>query len=201
MQTRRTSAVLAVSAALILAGCSSNDDDKTAEPDLTSAPEASWSTTGGIAVPSSEDDGPSTDEPVAHGYAHTPQGAVLAAINGQTLLATADDGTWVAAANTVLTPGKGKDQWVQARALQTVDGTVRQAAEFVCFQVTDYSDDRAQVVLTLRWPDDKLTAQPTQLAWAGDDWRLVLPDQDNAVDAVEVESLDGCTEFSAETAD
>jgi hypothetical protein len=174
--------------------CGSDNTDEVAGPDLTSAPEATWSPMAGIAVPRAEQC-PEKTEPVEHGYARTPQCAVIAAITGQTLLATTGDAEWPRMANTILAPGPGKDQWVQARALVSVEGRVRNPATFAGFRFTDYSDDRAQVLLAVEWPDGTLTAQPTQLAWQTGDWKLVLPTQQTAVDAAEIDNLDGFTEF------
>lgn len=174
--------------------CGSDNTDEVAGPDLTSAPEATWSPMAGIAVPRAEQC-PEKTEPVEHGYARTPQCAVIAAITGQTLLATTGDAEWPRMANTILAPGPGKDQWVQARALLSVEGRVRNPATFAGFRFTDYSDDRAQVLLAVEWPDGTLTAQPTQLAWQTGDWKLVLPTQQTAVDAAEIDNLDDFTEF------
>jgi len=174
--------------------CGSDNTDEVAGPDLTSAPEATWSPMVGIAVPRAEQC-PEKTEPVEHGYARTPQCAVIAAITGQTLLATTGDAEWPRMANTILAPGPGKDQWVQARALVSVEGRVRNPATFAGFRFTDYSDDRAQVLLAVEWPDGTLTAQPTQLAWQTGDWKLVLPTQQTAVDAAEIDNLDDFTEF------
>jgi len=174
--------------------CGSDNTDEVAGPDLTSAPEATWSPMAGIAVPRAEQC-PEKTEPVEHGYARTPQCAVIAAITGQTLLATTGDAEWPRMANTILAPGLGKDQWVQARALVSVEGRVRNPATFAGFRFTDYSDDRAQVLLAVEWPDGTLTAQPTQLAWQTGDWKLVLPTQQTAVDAAEIDNLDDFTEF------
>ncbi|GLB65117.1 hypothetical protein OVA21_00395 [Dietzia sp. SL131] len=174
--------------------CGSDNTDEVAGPDLTSAPEATWSPMAGIAVPRAEQC-PEKTEPVEHGYARTPQCAVIAAITGQTLLATTGDAEWPRMANTILAPGPGKDQWIQARALVSVEGRVRNPATFAGFRFTDYSDDRAQVLLAVEWPDGTLTAQPTQLAWQTGDWKLVLPTQQTAVDAAEIDNLDDFTEF------
>ncbi|MEH6821875.1 hypothetical protein ACIQCV_15675 [Dietzia maris] len=187
---------LAAAALVVLTAtaCSADDTDEAAGPDLTTAPEATWSPMAGIAVPRAEQC-PEKTEPIEHGYARTPQCAVIAAITGQTLLATTGDAEWPQMANTILAPGPGKDQWVQARALVSVEGRVRNPATFAGFRFTDYSDERAQVLLAVEWPDGTLTAQPTQLAWQTGDWKLVLPTQQTAVDAAEMDNLDDFTVF------
>lgn len=201
MRSRKVVPAVAV-VVLAVAACGADDQAPASGgdggPDLASAPEATWSPIGGIAVPSAEGCPEKTD-PVDQGYAHTPQCAVIAAITGQTLLATTGDSDWPEMANTILAPGEGKDQWVQARALMSVEGRVPNPATFVGFRFSDYTADRAQVLLALEWPDGMLTAQPTQLAWQTGDWKLVLPTQQSAVDATEITTLDGFTEFSPET--
>lgn len=201
MRSRKLLAAAAV-VALTVTACGTDDEapaEGTTGPDLTSAPEASWSPMAGIPVPRGDDGGcPEKTDPVPHGYAHTPQCAVIAAMTGQTLLATTGDDAWPDMAQTVLAPGPGKDQWAQARSLMSVEGRVRDPATFAGFKFTDYTDDRAQVLLALEWPDGALTAQPTQLAWQSGDWNLVLPTQQNAVDATKISDLDGFTEFRPE---
>ncbi|WP_256821435.1 hypothetical protein [Dietzia sp. Die43] len=197
---RSRTLVAAAGLVMALTACSADDagtDGAESDPDLTAAPEATWSQMAGIAVPRA-DECPEETDPVEHGYAHTPQCAVIAAMTGQTLLATTGDNTWPQMASTILAPGPGKDQWAQARALMSVEGRVRNPAKFVGFQFTDYSQDRAQVLLAVEWPDGTLTAQPTQLAWQTGDWKLVLPTQQTAVDAVELDNLDDFTEFRAD---
>ena len=191
---------LVAAAALVVAGCGSDDsgsEEPSEGPDLTAAPDAVWVPMSGISVPKGTDGQcPEKTDPVVHGYAHSPQCAVIAAMTGQTLLATTGDDEWPAMANTILAPGAGKDQWVQARSLMSVSGQVRDPATFQGFKFTDYSGDQAQVLIAVKWPDGTLTAQPTQLAWQAGDWRLVLPTQETAVDAAEINSLDGFTEFA-----
>lgn len=193
MRSRKLLVAVAV-AAMTVSACGTDEPGPDEGPDLTSAPEATWSPMAGIAVPRA-DECPEKTDPVEHGYAHTPQCAVIAAMTGQTLLATTGDSDWPEMANTILAPGGGKDQWVQARALMSVEGRVRNPATFAGFQFTDYSDERAQVLIAVEWPDGTLTAQPTQLAWQTGDWKLVLPTQQTAVDATEIDNLDGFTEF------
>lgn len=194
MRTRRWFAAAGL-VALTATACGGDDAAGGEQgPDLITAPDATWAPMAGIPVPRAEECPEKTD-PVEHGYAHTPQCAVVAAMTGQTLLATTGDETWPDMANTILAPGPGKDQWAQARALMSVEGRVADPATFVGFRFTGYTDDRAQVLLAVQWPDGTLTAQPTQLAWQTGDWKLVLPTQQTAVDATEIDTLDDFTDF------
>ena len=203
--TRLSAAAAIVAATLGLAACGSDEPEQPTEAsdhptvDLEAAPEnASWSSVGGIGTPVDSNDGPEKTSPVPHGYSHTPQGAVQAAINGQVMLATADDQTWPDVASDMTSPGPGRDQWAQGRLLISVNGNVdkKDAAEFKGFKITDYNDDKAQVLLAADYPDVGLTVYPVQLVWQADDWKLVLPDQENAPDLHKLESLDGFTEYA-----
>lgn len=196
-------AAVTLLAAVTLAGCSSDparEDQATGQPewDVSAAPEVTWEPVAGIAAPMSDNDGPAHTDPVLHGYAPSPQGAVLAAINGQIQMATAHDTTWPQVSQYLLAPGDGRDQWAQARALMSVEGEVENPAEFVGFKVADFSDSDATVVLATEWPGGELTAYPVQLTRMNETWRLVLPTQDEAVDMETIETLDGFTRFSAE---
>lgn len=201
-----TSALLC--AALMLTGCSSDDETAPTEtteavaPDLTSAPaDAHWQPVSGITVPVKSADGPDSSDPVYHGYAHTPQGAVLAAINGQVAMAIADDTKWDEVSTTLLAPGQGRDQWAQGRALVSVaPGAVQtNPATFQGFKITEFSDDRTQVLLAADYPGVGLTVYPVQLIWQND-WKIVVPTLGAAPDLTRLGSLEGFTPFSADQA-
>lgn len=200
---RRLVAAVAVTLTLT-ASAACSDDEQAPEPavvDVASAPaDLTWRTVAGLEVPTSRDDGPARTSP-PQGYSHTPQGAALAAANGQAALATAPDSTWPDVVRTVTTPGPGRDQWAQARVLMSVSGAVDEtvASAFTGFKITDYSPEKAIVLLATRTPptsgqtEPLLTAYPVQLAWTGADWKVVLPIQDDEIDAAEIENLDGFT--------
>ena len=201
--TTLKAAAVALLTALTLTGCSSepaSDQEVTGQPkwDVSAAPAATWAPAAGIPAPMSYSDGPANTSPVPHGYAPSPQGAVLAAINGQIQMATANDTVWPQVSQYLLAPGEGRDQWAQARALLSVEGEVDDPAEFVGFRVVRFSDSDATVVLATEWPTGELTAYPVQLTRMSDTWRLVLPTQDQAVDMEPIEDLGGFTRFSAE---
>jgi hypothetical protein len=184
---------------IILAGCSHSGDNENPIPDLAAAPSAvTWQSVSGIQTPVDSTDGPASTDPVPHGWAHTPQGAVMAAFNAQVMMATANDQLWPQVSQYQLAAGPGRDQWAQGRALLSVSGSVADPAVFKAFRVVEYADEKAQVVLAAEYPDVGLTLYPVQLAWSGDDWKVVLPTVDAAPDLTPVTALDdGFTTFSA----
>lgn len=200
---RRTLAALAAGM-LLTASTACSNDEQAPEPEVVDVSSASadltWRTVAGLEVPTSHEDGPAQTSP-PQGYSHSPQGAALAAANGQVALATAPDSTWPEVVRTVTAPGAGRDQWAQARVLMSVSGAVdpADAATFTGFKITDYSPEKAIVLLATRTPaaegdsEPLVTAYPVQLAWTGADWKLVLPTQSDNVDAAEIESLNGFT--------
>lgn len=195
----------AAATVLVLAACGSSDDaapttPEVPAPDLTSAPvELTWREIAGVSVPTSRVDGPQAGTSVNRsGYSKTPQGAVLAAINGQTALAVADDRSWPQVVNTVTAPGAGRDEFAAARAAVTVSGSVPSASAptFVGFEITDYQGDPLSAAVSVAQTigtDDQLYAYPVALQWVGNDWRIVLPTSAENIDAVELDSLDGYT--------
>ncbi|MDO5511849.1 hypothetical protein [Corynebacterium sp.] len=202
----RRSAYTAMAVGLMLGSltaCSNDEQAVSESPDTSAAPaDLAWRNVAGLQVPTSSTDGPARTSP-PEGYTHTPQGAALAAANGQAALATAPDSNWPEVVRVVTAPGPGRDQWAQARALMSVSGAVDEsvASTFSGFKIADYSDEQAVVLLATTTPatvpaaEPLLTAYPVQLAWTGGDWKLVLPTQDDNIDAAEIDSLDGFTEW------
>lgn len=201
---RRVLAAMAVALLLTSGTACSTDEQGTDAPvavDTSSAPaDLTWRTVAGLKIPTSHQDGPARTTP-PQGYSHSPQGAALAAANGQAALATSPDTTWPEVVRTVTAPGPGRDEWAQARALMSVSGAVDPsvAASFVAFKITDYSPEHAIVLLATSTPpgpgedEPLLTAYPVQLAWTGADWKLVLPTQSDDIDATEIHTLEGFT--------
>lgn len=187
---------LAASLSIAAAGCSKQEEPQESMP----APaETTWQSVAGIFAPVESADGPFHDSPVLHGYARTPQGAAVAAINGQIAMATSDDDHWPQVSRMLLAPGEGRDQWAQGRSLVSIaPGTVQQhPATIEGFRVSDYSEDKATVVVAANYPGTGLAAYPVQVEWIADDWKIVVPTQDNAVDMTELDTLDGFVPFAA----
>ncbi|MEL4163103.1 hypothetical protein [Corynebacterium bovis] len=195
----------AVMAAGALSGCSSDGGNSNERGwDVTSAPSrVLWSSMAGVKVPSGRQ-GPAATGPVRHGYERSPQGAVLAAVNGQALLSLAPNDKTDAVSDYVLAPGRGRDQWRQARVLADVSGVVdpKAAPRFSAFKITDYSDDAAQVVVAADYsqPERWTGVYPVQLRWINDDWRVVNPTREDGVHVTPVDNIDGFTAFAASAA-
>ena len=197
---KNTMSVLLAGAAVAatLVGCSSKDEANTAW-DTGLAPEAvTWSAaqTRGIKVPSGQD-GPKSTEPVPHGWAPSPQGAVLAAMNSQVYMATAGENLWPEVSNWMIAPGQGRDQWAQARALMDIDGTVANPPEFKGFRFSEFSESKAIVVLAMDYPDQGLLGYPVQLDRSSGDWRVVLAPQGQEPDLTPISdsAFDDFVEF------
>ncbi|WP_460486765.1 hypothetical protein [Corynebacterium atrinae] len=145
--------------------------------------------------------GPSTSNPVPHGWSGDPQGAVLAAMTTQVFLSGADDTLWPAVSQTLIEPGPGRDQWAQARALVSVEDTLVDAPDMHAFRINDFSEDSALVTVAARWPDGTVAALPVQLSRMTGDWKVVLPTQDEAPDltALSDQHLSEFTPFSPDS--
>lgn len=190
MKKLASAVVAAVVAGAALVGCGSSDDDGDAvEWDTSVAPVANWNQSmRGIAVPAG-DDGPDYRDPVPHGWAPGPQGAVMAAINAQVAMATAGEQLWPEVSRLMLAPGQGRDQWAQARSLMDIEGQVEDPPRFVGFRFAEFSEDKAVVLLATQWPTGQRTAYPVQMARL-DDWRVVMPVQGQEPDMVELSDED-----------
>ncbi|WP_125206825.1 hypothetical protein [Corynebacterium bovis] len=194
--------VAVVTAAAAVSSCSSDDAAGGGQVDLTSPPApVSWSSMSGVKVPGG-DQGPRQTSPVRRGYEHSPQGAVLAAVNGQALMSLAPNEDTQEVADFVLAPGPGRDQWVQARALANISGSVDQetAPRFTGFKVADYDDGSAQVIVAAQYrqPETWTGVYPVQLKWINDDWRVVNPTREAGVHVTPVDNTDGFTDLSAD---
>ena len=221
-------AVAATAAVVAIAGCGSGDDGDTgtdgARPlDTAAVPaQVTWRPYQGVQVPYSGVDGPTDNIASAAptGYSHTPQGAVLAAIQGQTRLALAPDSSWAQTTTILVAAGAGRDSYAIARAGASITAPADPAttATFTGFRVTDYRDEQADIELATTMPGGQLTSTAVTVLWRGEDWNIALPapetggdsttpdmgadaewDAPAASDPVALTSLDGFTAFSADT--
>lgn len=194
--------VISVSAATSLAACSSDDrttEETQASVDTQAAPENTAWVEGpaGLFYPVSDTAGPHNRGPVPSGFEHSPQGAVVAAITTQVFLAGADDELWPEVPKTLVEPGEGRDQWSQARALMSVSGdAIATPPKFRGFKVNDYSDTSAIVSLVAEYTNGVVATMPVQLSHNSGDWKVVLPNQEQAPDLTEITEEELAADFT-----
>ena len=111
----------------------------------------------------------------------------MAAVITQAFLAGANDELWPEVAQTLVEPGQGRDQWAQARALMSVsDEPMSNPPRFRGFRVNSYTDTAAVVSVAASYPNEVLAALPVQLSRNSGDWKVVLPNQEQAPDLKEI---------------
>lgn len=145
----------------------------------TTAPEPTvWAVFDTVALPSVPGQGPRrVDGALATGYAHTPTGALLAAVNESYRVALADDSQdWRAAVQAMLAPGPGRDAFLALRAGQAQPPAVSgDYAQIQGYQFLSYTGSDAVLELVTRDVHGALQTGALHVAWLDGDWRLVLP--------------------------
>ena len=161
---------------------------------LLVAPEVDWQLLAGVPLPYSQTAGPlEVDGPVHSGYARSPTGALIAAVQlGTRYLLTPGQG-WREVLDRQVLPGLGRDVFARNRADVDVDdppGTYGQPAGF---RFVAYTPDVASIQLVSRFPSTgNLQVVTVTVHWAGGDWRLRLqPDGGSSPTAQAVADLDG----------
>ncbi len=197
MKLRHTLPAVLVALSGLAVSCSSED----IETDALESPEVVWVPgPAGLSIPTGVQ-GPAKTDPVPHDWEESPQGAAMAAVAAQVYMAGASDGMWPEVSRYMLEPGAGRDQWLQARALVSVDGVVDNPAQFTGFRVAEYDEegDKALIILATTWSDGVSFAYPVQLSRTSGDWKVVLPTQDQAPDltALSEQQLDGFIAFTS----
>ncbi|MGC4989878.1 hypothetical protein [Nocardia salmonicida] len=151
-----------------------------ARPDyLTAAPtRLQWQRIwGGAAVPVSGSDGPARiDGGIAHGFARTPQGAALAALDAIGRVYAAPDPTWRQVVRERFYGGGDALVDGFARSRSGTPGIARYVTvpEGVRVQ-PGYRDDLAVVQLAVRTTSGYAIAT-WPIVWVADDWRIRVPD-------------------------
>ncbi|WP_280362797.1 hypothetical protein [Nocardia wallacei] len=132
---------------------------------------------GGAALPVSGSDGPEhINDGIASGFAHTPQGAALAACDAVARALAAPEGTWQTVVRTRYLGGGQPlvDRFARSRA------STPSAAQYVTVPegirvLPGYQPDFAVVEIAVR-ARDAFAASRWPMAWHDDDWRVRVPD-------------------------
>lgn len=161
----------------------------------------SWQIFQGVAVPNSQAAGPSRIRgPVFAGYAHTPTGALLAAVQVSTRSILTPGGGWRMVAEQQLVPGAGRDHFISAEAsggtapLPSVGG---QPGQIAGFKFVHYASSAAVIQLVTRFSDATLQVTTVTVEWANNDWKLaVQPDGGLSPNAQAIPNLSGFVPWS-----
>ncbi|WP_416566092.1 hypothetical protein [Nocardia testacea] len=145
---------------------------------LTAAPEGlqwqrGW---GGAALPVSASDGPTRiHDGIASGFARTPRGAALAALDALGRALAAPDGTWqhVVRARYYGDTDRLIDRFARSRAGIADPGRYVTVPDGVRIQ-PGYRDDFAVVQVAAR-TDDGYGIATWPMAWVDNDWRVRIP--------------------------
>jgi hypothetical protein len=141
-----------------------------------------WQLYQGVALPFSATNGPSVvNGDVATGYAHNPEGALLAATQiGVRYLLGPD---WQAVTATSVAPGPGRDAYAALRQSQAPTGEAAMSAtaptpgtylQLAGYQFVTYTPQTAVVQLISQAPSGTNQVVTNTVTWSGGDWKLVL---------------------------
>lgn len=150
--------------------------------DLTTAPPASWSFVGGIAVPSDPAAGPAFTDPVRWCYAHTSAGALFALVNHIAQSNPDAGGDLAALMERTVASGPSKDELtaryaaVTARATSTIPPgqQIEAMPQVVGFHFLAYTPTTATVELA-NTNGGGLYSSTWTLVWEDGDWKVVYP--------------------------
>lgn len=168
------------------AGCGSDDNHTAAtQADIHAAPtHLRWETYRGVPVPVADEGPTRITGPIATGYAPSPAGAALAAIESSVRVSVAGDADWPQVGQQLLAAGPGRDRWAIARAQVSITEPVAPgvAPRVLGYTITSYSTTRADIDVYTRQADNSVTRNSTTVIRRGDEWLLDLPtNQDKPV--------------------
>jgi hypothetical protein len=146
--------------------------------DLAAPPsKLEWKLIDGVRLPFSKVDGPAkVSGPLATGYSHTPQGAVVAAWQISTRLTTST-GYEQVMANQVR--GSEAERTIVRQEVANVRNLTpnqfsARFAQPVAFQIVSYNDRFAQMYFATRSPDGGYDFTARAVLWDGKDWQYQL---------------------------
>lgn len=162
---------------------------------LTAAPETAWVAESGVQVPVSEQFGPAdVDEAgVPSGFAHSPEGALLAAAQITARTGAAFDPAVREAVVAACVTGEETDVAAFADAVAEADPiSAAEAALIAGFDYLAYNPDEALIELAMdAGIEGMYAAFRITVVWTGDDWALQVPTNGDWNTAVRpVENLD-----------
>jgi hypothetical protein len=168
-----TSGTAAASSSAAVAGSSVCGLPASAETSLGAAPETKWELVGTMAAPTDPKIGPGkTDaQGIRSCFAHTPTGALYAAVNLWAL--GSDPSKERAIAEQLAAKGPGREAGMKAPQTQAPSSSVK--IQIAGFNVS-YTANQAVVDLAFKADNGALASVRTTLLWQDGDWKGVVAD-------------------------
>ena len=168
-----TSSTAAASPSAAAAGESICGLPATSETALGSAPETKWELVGTMAAPTDVKVGPgkTDDQGIRSCFAHTPTGALYAAVNLWAL--GSDPSKERAIAEQLAAKGPGRDAGMKAPQTAALSSSVK--IQIAGFNVS-YTANQAVVELAFKADNGALASVRTTLLWQDGDWKGVVAD-------------------------
>jgi hypothetical protein len=159
--------------------------------------DVTWELVSGRAVPSSPTGGPTKiNGPVHAGFAHTQDGAVLAALNIATRALFTPGEEWRAVAKAQVEPGKGRNAMIKERGTVTEwtppPGGWGQTAGY---RIASYTDGLATIEEAFVFTSGELRVRSITVIWRDNDWHLV-PQANGNVSPYTAQLVGGLTGFT-----
>ncbi|MCS0604176.1 hypothetical protein NX794_23605 [Streptomyces sp. LP11] len=173
-------------------GCKPTDTDQ--KVPTTAPDDVTWSLTKTAALPRSKSAGPMVVNGLsATCYAHTPRGALLAAVNTPYRVALAAPGK--APVEKSVLPGAGRDKL--EGQLSQVDVQAGELSQVAGFRVVSYTQQTAVVTLVNGSTDaHNLKASDITVQWSDADWKVVAREDGSlTTPATPVSDLVGYIQF------
>ncbi|WP_051143504.1 hypothetical protein [Acidipropionibacterium acidipropionici] len=176
------------------AGTSACDEGRTRMSGTVSkAPEADWSIVGTMAAPGSRGSGPGEAAPggFRRCFAHTPEGALMAAANF-TAMMSAPELMGRMARDSVL-PGPGRDAAIAKNFGASASAAPAGASvQIAGFQMIAYDGRSTQINIAVKVAGAGSASVPWQLGWSGGDWKFKVADDGEVLfDPTALEDMSG----------
>lgn len=144
---------------------------------LGAAPTSKWELVGRMAAPTdpkTSGPGVTDDSGFRSCFAHSPTGALYAAVNAVALGSSTQDEAKLA--ERLLVPGAGRDAAMKAATSRNSSDETGQSAQIRGFVVKSYSPTEADVDLAIQLPDGALAHSVLSLRWIDGDWKVKASD-------------------------
>lgn len=158
-----------------------------------------WELYERVALPYSATAGPRTiDGSVAHGYAHTPTGALIAAAQIPYRMLLSPGSSWRQVVEQQVVPGTGRDRFIQLRSQITTDGTPDpRLGQIAGFRFITYTPDIAVIQFATKFSTGELQVTTATVQWSDGDWKQVLqPDGSESPTVQTIPDLTGMVAWS-----